>query len=573
MIKKKQKSRIFNQNQQSFYFQDFYSSSESHKSKLNIIEDRIFILFSVFVFLILIFAIKVFLISIERPKKLIYHQTYSEFAPIRRDIVDRNGNLISSSIQMYNAAIRSNFVKDKKKLILKLQLQFPEINTKTLSNNLNNKKYFYFKKRLTNKEYKKLWLMGEKGIVFEPVQNRIYPHSNLFSHLIGQTDDDNYGISGIEYFFDKELIKAELNDIPLTLTVDLNIQHVINKELKKSINTFNANGAGALLMDADNGEVISLVSLPDFDLNKREKINADEFTNKITKGIFELGSIFKTFTVALALDESIVTPSTIIKNIPNTVKCSKHEISDMKKFPNEMSVEEILIKSSNVGTLKIARMIGQNKFESFIEKLNLNSRADLELGELGTPHSLKWNKCKLETVSYGHGITTTPLQAATAYAAMVNGGYYVKPTLKKDTHLKKKTRVIKESTSKSINSILRKVVTHKDGTARLANIFGYEVSGKTGTSQYYSNKNKNINTFISYFVSNEKKYILLIMLDDPKIARDLIYDYNGFKIKGFRNEAGWNVVYVAGKVIERIGPILAINKNNSRNINVVKKFN
>ena len=573
MIKKKQKSRIFNQNQQSFYFQDFYSSSESHKSKLNIIEDRIFILFSVFVFLILIFAIKVFLISIERPKKLSYHQTYSKFAPIRRDIVDRNGNLISSSIQMYNAAIRSNLVKDKKKLILKLQLQFPKINTEILSNNLNNKKYFYFKKRLTNKEYKKLWLMGEKGIVFEPVQNRIYPHSNLFSHLIGQTDDDNYGISGIEYFFDKELIKAELNDIPLTLTVDLNIQHVINKELKKSINTFNANGAGALLMDADNGEVISLVSLPDFDLNKREKINADEFTNKITKGIFELGSIFKTFTVALALDESIVTPSTIIKNIPNTVKCSKHEISDMKKFPNEMSVEEILIKSSNVGTLKIARMIGQNKFESFIEKLNLNSRADLELGELGTPHSLKWNKCKLETVSYGHGITTTPLQAATAYAAMVNGGYYVKPTLKKDTHLKKKTRVIKESTSKSINSILRKVVTHKDGTARLANIFGYEVSGKTGTSQYYSNKNKNINTFISYFVSNEKKYILLIMLDDPKIARDLIYDYNGLKIKGFRNEAGWNVVYVAGKVIERIGPILAINKNNSRNINVVKKFN
>ena len=573
MIKKKQKSRIFNQNQQSFYFQDFYSSSESHKSKLNIIEDRIFILFSVFVFLILIFAIKVFLISIEQPKKLSYHQTYSEFAPIRRDIVDRNGNLISSSIQMYNAAIRSNLVKDKKKLILKLQLQFPKINTEILSNNLNNKKYFYFKKRLTNKEYKKLWLMGEKGIVFEPVQNRIYPHSNLFSHLIGQTDDDNYGISGIEYFFDKELIKAELNDIPLTLTVDLNIQHVINKELKKSINTFNANGAGALLMDADNGEVISLVSLPDFDLNKREKINADEFTNKITKGIFELGSIFKTFTVALALDESIVTPSTIIKNIPNTVKCSKHEISDMKKFPNEMSVEEILIKSSNVGTLKIARMIGQNKFESFIEKLNLNSRADLELGELGTPHSLKWNKCKLETISYGHGITTTPLQAATAYAAMVNGGYYVKPTLKKDTHLKKKTRVIKESTSKSINSILRKVVTHKDGTARLANIFGYEVSGKTGTSQYYSNKNKNINTFISYFVSNEKKYILLIMLDDPKIARDLIYDYNGFKIKGFRNEAGWNVVYVAGKVIERIGPILAINKNNSRNINVVKKFN
>ena len=195
------------------------------------------------------------------------------------------------------------------------------------------------------------------------------------------------------------------------------------------------------------------------------------------------------------------------------------------------------------------------------------------IGESCKIVNFEWNKCKLETVSFGRGITTTPLQAATGYSSLVNGGFLVIPSLLKNSKKPAMERVISEDTSNKIKKILRKVVTEKEGTASLANIFGYKVSGKTGTSQYYENKNKNMNTFISFFVSNKKKYVLLVMLDDPQIARDLIYNYRGMKIKGTRNEAGWNVVYTSGKIIEKIGPILAINNYQFDNNYVVKKTN
>ena len=217
--------------------------------------------------------------------------------------------------------------------------------------------------------------------------------------------------------------------------------------------------------------------------------------------------------------------------------------------------------------------IGQENYKNFLNKMNLTNKINFELDEIAKPLNFEWNKCKLETVSFGRGITTTPLQAATGYSSLVNGGFLVIPSLLKNSQKPAMERVISEDTSNKIKKILRKVVTEKEGTASLANIFGYKVSGKTGTSQYYENKNKNMNTFISFFVSNKKKYVLLVMLDDPQIARDLIYNYRGMKIKGTRNEAGWNVVYTSGKIIEKIGPILAINNYQFDNNYVVKKTN
>ena len=283
-----------------------------------------------------------------------------------------------------------------------------------------------------------------------------------------------------------------------------------------------------------------------------------KYLNKITKGVYELGSIFKTFTIALALDNNLVKPKTIIKDIPNTIKCSNHEISDIKKFPKNLSVEDILIRSSNIGTLLIARKIGEVKFKKFIEDSNLLKSPDLQLEELGNPIKFDWNKCKLETVSYGHGITTTPLQATLIYAALANGGKLINANLIKSNNEKKGLRLVSEETSKSINRILRKVVTEEEGTAKFADIYGYHVGGKTGTSQNYINKTENLNTFISIFPSQKPKYALLVMLENPQVAKDLTYDYKGVKIKAFRNEAGWNSVYVAGKIIKKIGPILAI---------------
>ena len=269
---------------------------------------------------------------------------------------------------------------------------------------------------------------------------------------------------------------------------------------------FNSVGGAGLLMNASNGEILSLVSLPDFNINKRESISHESYMNKITMGVYELGSIFKTFTLALAINENIIEPEVVLKNIPNKIKCSIHEISDIKKFPSELKAEDVLIRSSNIGTLMIARKL-EKKFKRFLNKININNTLDFELDEVGTPIRFEWEKCRLETISYGHGITTTPIQAASAYAALTNGGYLVQPTLMKYKKIKNKTRIIKESTSIKINNILRKVVTDEFGTASLANVFGYEVGGKTGTSQYYNDKNKNINTFISTFSVNENKYI------------------------------------------------------------------
>ena len=278
-----------------------------------------------------------------------------------------------------------------------------------------------------------MWALGEKGIIFEPFQTRIYTHSNLYSHIIGQVDYDNHGISGIEKYFDKELRDKNLTNSPIVLSLDTNIQHLINQELNKALFTFKATGGASLLMDVNNGEILSLVSLPNYDINQRSDVKDIKYMNKISKGVYELGSIFKTFTVALALDYDIVTPETIIKNLPRSVSCSKYEISDIKDFPENLSVQDILVRSSNIGTLLIARKIGEEKYKKFINDTKLLKSPEIQLEEAGNPINFEWNKCKLETVSYGHGITTTPLQAATVYASLTNGGKLIRPNLIKGT--------------------------------------------------------------------------------------------------------------------------------------------
>ena len=575
MKRKTKKNKNFNTNQKSFYFEDYLETNQKNKKikSSNISQDRIYILFFLFFSLIAIFSIKIIFVSLKNFE--VYSQTNNSyhFTSLRRDIVDRNGILISRNIKSYHAAIKPNLIKNKENFLIKIRLNFPDLSIKKVEQQLNKGKYFYLKRRLDQNDKEKLWSLGEKGIIFEPFQSRIYTHANLYSHILGQVDYDNYGISGVEKYFDKELKDKKLLNNPLRLTLDTNIQHIIDDELNKALEIFNATGGGALLMDVNNGEVLSLVSLPNFNINKRENITDKNYTNKITKGIYELGSIFKTFTIALALEKNLVSPKTIIKDIPRKIKCSIHEISDIKKFPKDLSVEDILIRSSNIGTLMLAKKIGEQDYKNFIKETNLLDIPELELEELGTPLSFKWNKCKLETISYGHGIAVTPLQASATYAALTNGGNIVKPTLISNKEHQENKKIISSETSKKINTILRKVVTEKEGTASLADIYGYDVGGKTGTSQKYGNKSENLNTFISVFPSQNPKYVLLVMLENPQVATDLIYDYRGIKIKGTRNEAGWNSVYVAGKIIKKIGPILAIKNKEFYNKHVAKKLN
>jgi len=309
------------------------------------------------------------------------------------------------------------------------------------------------------------------------------------------------------------------------------------------------------------------VSLPDYDLNKRNSIEENIYTNKITLGVYELGSVFKTFTVAAALENKVILSNTMFKNLEQSINCDKYTISEHDKLPKNLSVEQILVRSSNIGAVRIVQKTGLKNYKNFLNSLGLLSKINFDLEEVGTPISFKWGKCKLATASYGHGITTTPLQLARAYAILGNGGYKIQPTfLKNRKRIDKKEQIVSKKTSDEINLILRKAVSLEEGTANFANIEGYQVGGKTGTSLKYKSDQK-LNTFVSLFPSSNPKYVLLVMLDEPKPAPNFVYHFppskkfpNGYKYKGEkRNTAGWNTVVVTGKIIEKIGPILAIN--------------
>ena len=558
----------------SFYFQD-YTESEILGNNINfniqkISLHRVTFLSFIFFSLILICSIKIIYLALSPEESFYTNNIKKDFIKNRRDIIDRNGSVLATNVDLYDVGVRPKLLKkkEKKNLIIKLGLLLPEIDLKKIKHKLDNDEFFWLGKRLTPQEKDRLWLIGNKAFVFEPRPSRIYPQRNLFSHVLGQTDDINDGISGIEKFFDKDLNNKKKIEIPLRLTLDSNLQYLIRQELIQAQLDFNNVGSAAILMNVENGAILSLISLPDYDLNKRISIDSDVFTNKITLGVYELGSVFKTFTIAAGLENKLINPNTVFKNLESSLTCEKYTISEHDKLPKNLSTEQILIQSSNIGAVRIAQKIGVKKYRDFLNSLELLSTINFDLEEIGTPLSFNWGKCKLATSAYGHGITTTPLQLARAYAILGNGGYKIQPTLlqKETISLEKREQIISEKTSNAINLMLRKVVSQIEGTANFANVEGYEIAGKTGTAIKYNSKEK-LNTFVSLFPANEPKYVLLVMLDEPQPAPNFVYEMppsdkypNGYKYKGEkRNTSGWNTVVVAGKIIEKIGPILAIN--------------
>jgi len=443
-------------------------------------------------------------------------------------------------------------------------LIFPNMDIDRIKKKIEIGKYFYIKKRLSESEWKKLWLLGDKSIDLNGKQFRVYPHKSLFSHVLGQIDDDNLGISGLEKSFNKILTESKN---PLILSLDANLQHIVREELVSGNNIFQTLGSAALLMEIDSGEILSLVSLPDFDLNKRTNIEDPIYLNKITKGVYELGSVFKTFTLAAGLESESIKANTVFKDLKNQIICGGMPISEHDELPKNLTAEEILVRSSNIGAIRIAQKVGTKNYKEFLNSLELFEKINFELEEVGTPIPFEWGKCTLETASFGHGITTTPLQLAKAYAIIGNGGYKINPTilLKKNISLRSEKQIISLKTSNIVNSMLRKVVSNKKGTASFADKKGYEIGGKTGTARKAINgiysKEKKINTFVSLFPISKPKYILLVMLDEPKSAPDFVYEFSsGYKLTGeTRNTAGWNTVIIAGNIIEKIGPILATN--------------
>tara|TARA_B100001057_G_scaffold426472_1_gene450630 strand:- start:2637 stop:4325 length:1689 start_codon:yes stop_codon:yes gene_type:complete len=550
-------SRIFLEDHQNEFL---YKKS---KSNLNITFNRISFVFFIFFIIFLIYSIHLFHLGSRKSNKAIINNTKIVKNNLyRADIVDRNNSYLVKTVSSIDIGISTKKVIDKKKLIINLRYIFPNKNYSKIESDLNKKNFFYFEKKISDENYEKLMQLGDKAIQPEEKLTRIYPQKNLFSHIIGQIDNDNNGISGLEKSLDEELKKVQE---PIRLTVDKDIQFLIREELLKFNEIFQSKGSAAILMNVANGEILSLISLPDFDPNKREKISDVNFINRATKGVYEFGSVFKTFTLAAAFNEKIIEPKTEFNDLPKSLSCAGFPIREYdNNIPSSLTAEQILIRSGNIGSVRIGQKLGEDKFRLFLSKIGILEKINFDIEEVGKPIEFNWGKCPLATASFGHGITTTLLQVAKAYSIIVNGGYDIKPNLIKKNNNKERKRILSENVSKKILPILRKIVTTKEGTAALANVDGYEIGGKTGTanksfSGNYSNKK--INTFISTFPTSNPRFVFALMLDEPKINKDYVYEYrdgSNFKLKGSpRNTAGWNSVEVSGHIIEKIGPILA----------------
>ncbi len=486
---------------------------KKNKSNLNISFNRVAFIFFIFFIITLIYSIHL----IHLGSRKINNNLDNGFKEInnklyRADFVDRKGRFISKTVRSIDIGISTKKVIDKKKLLINLKYIFPDKDYKKINSYLENKKFFYFEKKISEENYEKIMNLGDKSIQPEEKLIRIYPEKNLFSHILGQIDEDNNGISGLEKTLDKELKRVEK---PIELTIDKDIQFLIRDELLRFNEIFKTIGSAAILMDVNNGEILSLVSLPDFDLNKREKIDNTNYINRVSKGVYEFGSIFKTFTLAAAFNEKKVEPQTKFLNLPKSITCAGFPIREYDdKIPSSLTAEQILVRSGNIGSVRIAQKLGVEDFKSFLLKLGIIGKINFDIEEVGNPIRFNWGKCPLATASFGHGITTTLLQVVKAYSIIVNGGYNIEPSLIINNKKKQKKKILTDEVTKKILPILRKVVSSKEGTASLANVSGYEIAGKTGTAEKISNgvyskkKNKyfrinfsNIKTKI-YFSSN-----------------------------------------------------------------------
>jgi cell division protein FtsI (penicillin-binding protein 3) len=537
---------------------------KKNNTSLNIEFNRVAFVFFFFFIIYLIYTIHLIHLG-SRKSKIELNNNVPTFSNklYRADIIDINGNYLAKTVKSIDIGIKTSDVIDKKKLLLSLNIIFPNKDFNKIKKQLDTKKFFWLEKKVSEENYEKLMKLGDNSIKPEEKVLRMYPQKNLFSHIIGQIDDDNNGISGLEKSFDKLLRNSKK---PIKLTVDKDVQFLIRKELIKYQEIFKSKGSAAILMNVNNGNILSLISLPDFNPNQRQNITDVNFINRVTKGTYELGSVFKPFTFASALNEDLIKPETEFLDLPKSIRCDKHRIGEYdNKIPSDLTAEQILIRSGNIGSVRIAQLVGPEKHKSFLKKVGVLSSIDFDIDEVAPQKDYNFGKCRLATASYGHGVATTILQLAKGYAVISNGGYDIKPSLIKSTPetKEKKNRLINKGVSDQVVTTLRKIVNTEEGTAKFADVSNYEIGGKTGTADQpkegtYSEAK--INTFASIFPTSNPQYVFVVMLDTPQKAKDYYYKYRHQKggWKGtLYNTSGWTSVEVAGKIMDKIGPILA----------------
>ncbi len=483
--------------------------------------------------------------------------------PERGDIVDRDGQPLARTIDAWTIAVHpTRIIGDKLALARQLAQLMPEHSEAQYFALLrSNRPFFYLRRRAAPSLVEAVNAIGEPGLAIEREPDRLYPQTTLAAHVIGYTDIDGHGVAGMERAFDSRLADARSRGEPLTLSISSQLQQALEHELLDAMTQFQAIGAAGVIMDMRTGEVLAMTSLPQLNPNAAGQGTDEARFNRATLGVYELGSTFKPFTVAMAMDSGIIKSFGQIYNCPHELIAYGHAIHDTHPFGRQCTVAEIMKESSNIGTAQIAAQVGAGRQKFFLGKMGFMGPVQIELRERAralTPGA-NWGPLEVMTVGYGHGIAVTPLHLATGYATLFNGGVYRPATLLKvdrDHPIGPGRRVFSEDTSYRMRALIREVVLA--GTGKKADAPGYRVGGKTGTAEKLLNGHYTssavVTTFAGVFPMDEPRYVVVAMLDDPKPTKDTY---------GFHT-AGWNVAPVVSRTISRIAPMLGVRPNKNR---------
>ncbi|MBA2466106.1 MAG: penicillin-binding protein 2 [Sphingomonas sp.] len=489
--------------------------------------------------------------------------------PERGDIVDRDGQPLARTIDAWTIGLHpGKIIGDKLDIARALARLMPERDEATYHAMLRSgRRFFYLRRRAPPDLVEAVNALGDPGLAIDREPDRLYPQTSLGAHVIGYTDVDGRGNAGIERAFDEQLSSPATRGQPITLSISSRIQQALEHELLAAMTHFSAIGAAGIIMDIHSGEVLAMTSLPQLNPNAAGKGSDEARFNRATSGVYELGSTFKPFTVAMAMDAGIIKSMGQLYNCPASLSAGRFSITDTHPFKRSCSVAEIMKESSNIGTAQIAAQLGATRQRAFLEKMGFMNRVAVELKERGrtlTPGN-NWGEIATMTVGFGHGIAVTPLHLASGYATLFNGGIYRPATLLKVDRrhaAQRGRRVFTEDTSYKMRSLLRLVVTQ--GTGKKADAPGYRVGGKTGTAEKLAGGRYTsaavVTTFAGVFPMDEPRYVIVAMLDDPKATAETY---------GFHT-AGWNVAPVVSKTVSRIAPMLGVRPDKKREPNLAE---
>ncbi|NRB36239.1 MAG: penicillin-binding protein 2 [Rhodobacteraceae bacterium] len=489
-------------------------------------------------------------------------------AQSRADITDRHGRILATNFETHSLYAQPPDMVDPAAAARGLVQVFPDLDEARLLRDFTGKrKFIWIKRRISPEQMQAVHDIGDPGLRFGPREMRLYPNGSVASHVLGGASfgkegvnaAEVLGVAGVEKHFDAFLRDPAQNGRPLQLSLDLTVQAATEEVLAGGMAVMNAEGASAVVMDIHTGEVVAIASLPDFDPNDRPRPalgddpSISPLFNRAVQGVYELGSVFKIFTAAQAMDLGLAAPETEI-DTTGPLRWGRFKINDFRHYGNRMSVTKIIEKSSNIGTARLAQQIGAVRQKNFLESLGLFDPTPLELTEAGGSDPLiqkNWSELTTMTVSYGHGISVSPMHLAAGYAAIANGGRMIRPTLLKQSGPQEGVRVLSERAAAEARMMLRRVVS--EGTASMVNVKGYSVAGKTGTADkprarggYY--EDKVLSSFAGLFPAHDPAYAIVVTLDEPEIMG----------LGELRRTAGWTAVPVTGELIRRIAPLLGV---------------